>query len=101
MIYFILVIFSTLVTTQFNNGSLVAIIALIQYLSPLILISAIPVVFNNKERVVKFINIMGIIAIPLFVLAFIQYASPSTSLINRYPTAKFDYVMVAVKEYRS
>ena len=100
VIYFILVIFSTLVTTQFNNGSLVAIIALIQYLSPLILISAIPVVFNNKERVVKFINIMGIIAIPLFVLAFIQYASPSTSLINRYPTAKFDYVAMVGNSVR-
>lgn len=83
-LYGLVIILSAVCVTFIINGIIVGCITLIQYLSPLILIYVIPIYIYDKQKLNKFLRVGVIIAFIIFILAFIQYASPPTAYINKY-----------------
>ena len=83
-IYGFMVIFSAIGITFLINGYIVGGITIIQYLSPIILIYALPVWIDSKHRLKQFIIGGAVIAFIVFTLAIIQYASPPYAYINKY-----------------
>ena len=84
MIYCFMVIFSAIGITFLINGYIVGGITIVQYLSPIILIYAIPACINCKQRLNQFVIGGALIAFIVLILAIIQYASPPYAYINKY-----------------
>ncbi|WP_055098318.1 hypothetical protein [Gabonia massiliensis] len=84
MIYGFMVILSAICITFLINGYIVGGITIIQYLSPIVLIYALPVWINNHHQLKQFLKGGAIIAFIILILATIQYASPPYAYINKY-----------------
>lgn len=83
-IYGFMVIFSAIGITFLINGCIVGGITIVQYLSPIILIYAIPACIDSKQRLNRFVIGGAVIAFIVLILAIIQYASPPYAYINKY-----------------
>lgn len=83
-IYGLIVILSAICITFWVNGYIVGGITVIQYLSPIILICALPIWIDSKQRLKQFIIGGAVIAFIVLTLAVIQYASPPYAYINKY-----------------
>ena len=59
-------------------------LGLITHFAFIPLIFLVPKYLNNKDKFIKFFEIIAYISIPLFILGIIQYQSPLDSTINRY-----------------
>lgn len=79
-----MVIFSAIGITFLINGCIVGGITIVQYLSPIILIYAIPACIDSKQRLNRFVIGGAVIAFIVLILAIIQYASPPYAYINKY-----------------
>lgn len=80
------VIFSATCITFLINGFVVGSITIIQYLSPIILVSVLPLWINDRNALNTFLKYGAIIAFIVLILAIVQYASPPTAYINKYAT---------------
>ena len=83
-IYGFIVVFSAICITFLVNGYIVGGITIVQYLSPIILISVMPVIIDSKQRLNHFVIGGAFIAFIVLILAIIQYASPPYAYINKY-----------------
>lgn len=96
---FIVLIWAFLVG-YFYNGPIVAIIASIQYCVPIAIVYTIVYLISEEEELKRFLKLLGIIMIPVFILAFIQYISPPHSLINRYGADETKYIAMVGNSVR-
>lgn len=80
------VIFSATCITFLINGLIVGGITIIQYISPIILVSVLPLLINDRNALNTFLKYGAIIAFIVLILAIVQYASPPTAYINKYAT---------------
>lgn len=85
-IYSWTVIFSATCITFLINGFIVGGITIIQYVTPIILVSVVPLWINSRDELNTFLKYGAIIAFVVLILAIVQYASPPTAYINKYAT---------------
>lgn len=82
--YALIVVLSGIAITGVYNGLIPGVITIIQYVSPLILISTVPQWINTPKKLNRFLICGAIIAAGCLILAIVQYASPPNAIINKY-----------------
>lgn len=99
-LYTFIVVFWAFVVGMFYNGPLVAIVATIQYCAPIVIVYAIVYIVQDRVYLNRLLKLMAIIAIPVFVIAFIQYFSPPNAPINRYGVEDYKYIAMVGSNVR-
>ncbi len=90
-IYCLIVIMSAICVTLPVNGYIVGGITVVQYLSPLIIIYALPLCIRGKRQLNRFVAGGAIIALVVLCLAVVQYASPPDAYVNKYATLPYEH----------
>lgn len=98
--YIIIITFWAFIVGMFYNGPIVASIATVQYCAPIAIAYSIPYLYYNQNQLNSFLKLLAIIAIPVFIIAFIQYFSPPTALINRYGVEESKYIAMVGSNVR-
>ena len=83
-IYAFIVILSALTITGATNSLPAGIITIVQYTSPIILISVIPLWLDSPRKIKRFLICGCFISFIALILAVVQYSSPPTAYINKY-----------------
>lgn len=99
-LYTLIVVFWAFVVGMFYNGPLVAIVATIQYCAPIVIVYAIVYIVQDRVSLNRLLKLMAIIAIPVFIIAFIQYFSPANAAINRYGVEDYKYIAMVGNSVR-